>query len=163
MIIEGLETSFYSHDGPQKQLATVYMKTYCQTCKEAGFICPVGPRWPGTAQNGQQWALSGDINICDCKPAPVFFAQRNMTMTMSGDDVARMNGIRETESILAYDHRFLLLDSLTNVPLARQRYRLEFNGEIVEGTTGDDGITRAIPTGSSSGPVVWHILGEDVQ
>jgi hypothetical protein len=147
MIVEGLETSSYSHDGPQKQLATVYMKTYCQACKKAGFICPAGPRWPGTAQNGQLWALSGDINICDCKPPPVFFAQRNMTMTMSGDDVARMSSPRPANAANVatpadkggYGKRFLLTDSNTGKRLANREFIVSVDGVRQAGRTDANG------------------------
>ena len=59
-----------------------------------------------------------------------------------------------------HDLRFLLLDSLTNVPLARQPYRLEVDGQIVDGKTDDDGYTETIATGNSSKSIDWHILGE---
>ena len=147
MIIEGLETGSYSHDGPQKQLATVYMKTYCQACKKAGFICPAGPRWPGTAQNGQLWALSGDLNICDCKPAPVFFAQRTMTMTVSGEEVARMNGIHPANTANfptsanegGYGKRFLLTDSSTGERLRNRAFIASVGGVKQDGWTDANG------------------------
>lgn len=61
----------------------------------------------------------------------------------------------------AYDQRFLLLDSMTGVPLARQPYRLRHQGMVVEGLTDEDGYTRPIPTGNRSDIVEWSILGED--
>jgi hypothetical protein len=147
MIIEGLETSFYSHDGPQRQLATVYMKTYCQACKKAGFICPVGPRWPGTAENHQMWALSGDINICDCKPAPVFFAQRNMNMTMTAEEVARVNNTHPANAANVatpanndgYGKRFLLTDSNTGKRLANREFIVSIDGVEQDGRTDANG------------------------
>jgi hypothetical protein len=90
-IIEGLSTSTYQEeDGRVVDLATVYMKTYCHACKKAGHISPAGYRLPSIAENGQEFALSGDINICDCNPAPVFHAIRNMTATITSEDIAQM-------------------------------------------------------------------------
>ena len=85
VITEGLPGNTYSEGEAELELATVYMKTYCHTCKKEGFICPSGPRLPGTTENGKMWALSGDINICNCDPHPVFDATRNYTMTMDGE------------------------------------------------------------------------------
>jgi uncharacterized Zn-binding protein involved in type VI secretion len=61
-----------------------------------------------------------------------------------------------------FDQRFLLRDSLTNVPLARQPYKLEFKGIVIEGETDESGLTQPIPTGNCSESVTWHILGESL-
>lgn len=61
----------------------------------------------------------------------------------------------------AFDQRFLLLDSMTSIPLARQAYRLKHGDTIVEGVTDDDGYTMPIPTGDGSATVEWTILGDD--
>jgi hypothetical protein len=82
-IIEGLDDCTCSNPPPRVQIATLYMKTYCMACKREGFIAPKGPRWPGNASNGKQWALSGDINACGCNPPPVFYAERGMSMTFT--------------------------------------------------------------------------------
>lgn len=89
VIIEGLDTSTYQDDttGRYLRMATANMRTYCSACKKVGFVCLVGPRLSDIAENGEESALSGDINICDCIPAPVFFAQRNMTMDINSEDV----------------------------------------------------------------------------
>jgi hypothetical protein len=92
VIVEGLSSTVYQgEDGRTVELATVYMQTYCHTCNKTGFISPSGPRLAGTAPNGQPPALSGDVNMCDCKPAPVFLAVRHMQQTITDADIERMN------------------------------------------------------------------------
>ncbi len=66
------------------------MSTYCNACKRVGFIAQRGPRHAGTGPNGKQWALSGDINVCGCSPAPVFYAERNMSMSFTAEESARL-------------------------------------------------------------------------
>jgi hypothetical protein len=66
--------------------------------KKEGFIAPRGPRWPGTGPNGKEWALSGDIDVCDCSPSPLFHAERNMTMSFTAEEVAKLMGQSSTGS-----------------------------------------------------------------
>ncbi|WP_321786596.1 hypothetical protein [Burkholderia pyrrocinia] len=94
VITEGLEDVTCSDPPPSVNIATLYMKTYCAACNQEGFISPEGPRWPGTGSNGQQWALSGDINVCGCNPPPIFYAERNMMMTFVSHDVATLAGAK---------------------------------------------------------------------
>ncbi|WP_231944004.1 hypothetical protein [Burkholderia stabilis] len=94
VITEGLEDMTCSNPPPSVNIATLYMKTYCAACNQEGFISPEGPRWPGTGSNGQQWALSGDINVCGCNPPPIFYAERNMMMTVESDQVATLAGAK---------------------------------------------------------------------
>lgn len=60
-----------------------------------------------------------------------------------------------------FDQRFLLLDSMTSIPLARQPYRLKHGNTIVEGISDEDGYTMPIPTGDSSATVEWTVFGDD--
>ncbi|WP_157685256.1 PAAR domain-containing protein [Robbsia andropogonis] len=71
-------------------MATLYMQTWCNACNKAGYISPRGPRHAGKAENGRQYALSGDVNVCDCYPPPVYEVDRTMAQTISKDDLARM-------------------------------------------------------------------------
>ncbi|CAH2906849.1 MAG: hypothetical protein CPSOU_0697 [uncultured Paraburkholderia sp.] len=91
-VMEGLDSVSCSNPPPRVQISTLYMKTWCNACKQEGYIAPQGPRWPGTGPNGEQWALSGDINICGCTPPPVFFAQRNMNMKFPAEDAGPIDG-----------------------------------------------------------------------
>ncbi|WGS48606.1 hypothetical protein LFL96_12480 [Paraburkholderia sp. D15] len=92
VITEGLACVTCADPLPRVNIATLYMKTWCGACEREGFIAPTGPRWPGTGPNGQQWALSGDINICGCEPPPVFHAERNMRMVFTAEEVAVLTG-----------------------------------------------------------------------
>jgi hypothetical protein len=92
VVTEGLDTISCSNPPPRVQISTLYMKTWCNACKQEGHIAPTGPRWPGTGPNGQPWALSGDINLCGCTPPPVFFSNRSMRMVFTAEDVARLTG-----------------------------------------------------------------------
>ncbi|MDR3095823.1 MAG: hypothetical protein LBV73_01970, partial [Paraburkholderia sp.] len=64
VITEGLPSVTCSSPPPRVNISTLYMKTWCSACEQEGFIAPRGPRRAGTGPNGQQWALSGDVNIC---------------------------------------------------------------------------------------------------
>ena len=92
IVTEGLPFVTCSNPPPLVHISTLYMKTWCNACKQEGYIAPKGPRWPGTGPNGQQWALSGDINICGCTPSPVFYAERNMHMVFTAEESARLTG-----------------------------------------------------------------------
>lgn len=92
VITEGLPSVICSNPQPKVQIATLYMKTWCEACKREGFIAPRGPRLPGTGPNGQPWALSGDINVCGCTPPPVFHAVRGMKMMLTAEEATTPAG-----------------------------------------------------------------------
>jgi hypothetical protein len=97
-ITEGLPGVRCSNPPPRVEISTLGMSTYCPTCKQEGYIAPRGPRRGGTAINGKQWALSGDVNICGCSPPPVFHAERNMAMTFTREEVEALTGNVVTRS-----------------------------------------------------------------
>jgi hypothetical protein len=114
--------------------------------------------------NGKQVALENDLCICLCSPSPRLLP--NQTRKFQFVDAASTEWVApanrtEGKHGAAYDQRFLLLDSLTGAPLARQPYRLNHDGMVVEGMTNEEGYTSPIPTGNRSGIVEWAILGED--
>jgi hypothetical protein len=92
VITEGLDSVTCSNPPPSVNIATLGMKTYCSACKQEGFIAPRGPRLPGSAPNGKQWALSGDINICGCNPSPIFYAERGMSMSITPQKAVMLMG-----------------------------------------------------------------------
>lgn len=103
VISEALDFVTRSNPPPAVQIATLGMKTYCSACKQEGYIAPRGPRCPGTGPNGKQCALSGDSNICGCKPAPVLYPlrERNMTVSFTSEQAAALMappGVSATES-----------------------------------------------------------------
>lgn len=153
VIVEGLDTVACSDPPPRVHIATLDMKTYCSTCKREGYIAPQGPRWPGTGPNGQQWALSGDINVCGCNPPPVFYAERGMRMTFTAGETATLTGRQPDaakRSFVVHDEQFTLLDD-SRRPLANIRYRIVTDaGQIFTGTTDTAGQTHRIATDASA-------------
>lgn len=135
---------------------------HCDTCASTGLIRCIGPRMP-EQYNGKQVALENDLCICQCVPHPRLLPGQTRKFQFvdaaSTDWVAQSNRT-EGKHGAAFDQRFLLLDSMTGAPLARQPYRLRHGGTVVEGMTDEDGYTSPIPTGSRSDIVEWTILGE---
>lgn len=157
VIMEGLPNVTCSNPPPSVQIATLYMKTYCTACKREGFIAPNGPRWPGTAVNGKPWALSGDINVCECNPPPVFHAVRNMKMTFTSEEISRMGAAyvpgqspqpgRSDERVGAtpqFDDRFVLCDA-NGRPLPQAAYAIVRESGLFEyGESDDHGRTHLL-------------------
>ncbi|WP_414444143.1 hypothetical protein [Burkholderia sp. 22PA0106] len=161
VIIEGLPDCSCSNPPPSVQIATLYMKTYCTACKQEGIVAPKGPRWPGTASNGKPWALSGDINVCGCEPAPVFYAVRGMTMSFNAEEVARSttpparmsSGVAATSSALdkaRYVARFIVRDSATGKPLANRDFVADVGGIQRSGKTDGQGHAKVVTNGEQS-------------
>jgi hypothetical protein len=151
-ITEGLEFVTCSNPPPSVQIATLYMKTYCTACKREGFISPKGPRLPGSAPNGQPWALSGDINACGCNPPPVFYAERGMKMFVDNksevESKAQRNGNSHSPVGDAdYDEQYVMKNAKTGQPLERVPYRIHTSsGRLFSGMTDSTGHTRRIAT-----------------
>ncbi|MFC4523220.1 PAAR domain-containing protein [Cupriavidus pinatubonensis] len=82
-IISGGSDSYFWHNVP---VAREGDAVYCPVCKRAGKIVCVGPRVP-CSDMGKEVALSGDICVCGCQPAPVFYASRPFTMTVDARDL----------------------------------------------------------------------------
>jgi hypothetical protein len=160
MIVEGLDSVTCSNPPPRVQIATLGMATYCAACKQMGSIAPKGPRRPGTAPNGKQWALSGDINVCGCRPSPVFYAQRNMMMTFTAQEVAALMGEGDgvtttttssatkevTAPVIQYDEQLRFV-APSGIPLAHLGYRIVLeDGSEHAGVTDRNGLTERIRT-----------------
>jgi hypothetical protein len=151
VITEGLPSVSCSNPPPRVQISTLYMKTYCTACKREGFIAPKGPRRPGTASNGEQWALSGDINMCGCTPPPVFHAERGMWTSFTSQEAAALVGndvsasARQTETA-RYDEQFTLTDH-AGQRLAGVRYRVRVGSNVIaSGVTDAGGRTQRVNT-----------------
>ena len=135
----------------------------CRTCGSTGIIRCVGPRI-AERYNGKQVALENDLCICKCPRPPRLIANQTSKAQFIEDSDTRWvapHNLAEGKHGAAYDQRFLLLDRLTQVPLARQPYRLKHGSTIVEGVTDEDGYTVPIPTGANTDTVEWYILGEN--
>ncbi len=145
--ISGGSDSYFWHNVP---VAREGDAVYCPVCKRAGTIVCVGPRVPCTDM-GKEVALSGDICVCGCQPAPVFYASRQFTMTIAAAEVgehiaAPLGGVAATEQALhslktaSHDQRIQLLDEISGQPLPNQRYRI----------TGESGMNRPGFSGGSN-------------
>lgn len=166
VITEGLPGCTCSDPPPRVEIATLYMKTYCYACKQAGFIAPQGPRWAGTGPNGKPWALSGDINVCGCKPSPVFHAMRSMKMTFTSEDIAQWNTAstqsraRERTSLRAEEPphtcRFYVWDSSTGKALSNRDFVADVGGSLQRGRTDGDGYATITSDGSQQ--IKLHVI-----
>lgn len=166
MIIEGLPDCTCSNPPPRVEIATLYMKTYCTACKREGFIAPRGPRWPGTASNGKQWALSGDINVCGCNPPPVFHAERGMTMSFTAEQATaliapytRSGGGAESASKTKearHTSWFFVWDSVTGEPVVNRDFVADVGGVRRSGKTDGDGYARIATDGEQA--VNIHVI-----
>lgn len=121
VITDGSPSVTCANPPPCVNISTLYMKTWCNACKKEGCT-PRGPRWPSTGPNGQQWALSGDINMCDCLPPPAFYAERNMTMNFTSEQAATLTGGTVATPAAnvandAFDQHFRLTDEHTGKPI----------------------------------------------
>jgi uncharacterized Zn-binding protein involved in type VI secretion len=81
--------------------------------------------------------------------------------TMAAASTAFIHAASDAAASL-FDHRFVLNCDLTDMPLAKQPYRLRWKDQVIEGVTDAHGQTAAIPTGGSAAEVTCEILGEEV-
>lgn len=160
VITEGLPSVTCSNPPPRVHISTLYMKTWCNACKQEGYIAPRGRRNPGTGPNGQQWALSGDINICGCSPPPVFHAERNMAQIFHSDEGASRTGsavrsATRSASSSAYDEQIRLVGN--GSAFVGYPYYIETeSGETHSGHIDSSGLLpRVFTDGESSYRVYW--------
>ncbi|MBB2926963.1 hypothetical protein [Paraburkholderia silvatlantica] len=164
-ITEGLPSVTCANPPPEVNISTLYMKTYCRACKQEGYIAPRGPRHKGTGPNGQQWALSGDVNICGCSPPPVFHAERNMAMIFTAEESTGLMGQRANTTTSSatqrdYDQCFHLSNPRTGQPLRDMPYRIiTDDGDEIDGRTDARGYTQRISAYDASSATL-HVLEE---
>lgn len=150
-IISGGSDSYFWHNVP---VAREGDAVYCPVCKRAGRIACVGPRVP-CSDMGKEVALSGDICVCGCHPAPVFYASRPFTMTIVSEEVAQRqsaapNGFaatvraQQSGGATSHDQRIQLLDEASGQPLANWRYCVTGENGTHEGRTDSNGFTTRV-------------------
>lgn len=167
-----------SHGGEVITAADNYEIMGKKVARENDMVtCPIpGHRGGGIIGGDKNWTINGRAvalegpSMAPCG-AQIFSSCSQLDRTFEGDGEAGLGAISDAALSAdppaanknhAYDQRFFLTDSLTGVPLARQPYRLEYEGEILQGETDEEGYTAPIKTGSQSATVVWSILGEMV-
>ncbi len=134
----------------------------CTSCQATGTILCIGPRISET-WSGKQAALENDLCMCKCTPPPRLLGCQ--TLRYQQIDSADNSWTSISNRMPAghgetFDQRVFMSDSLTGVPLARQPYRLQAAGKVLEGVTDEEGFTEAISTGAHPQNVDWCILGE---
>jgi len=153
------------------QIATLYMKTYCTACKREGFVAPNGgPRHGGTAPNGKQWALGGDINVCGCNPPPVFHTpERGMFMRFTSEELVQM-GVPVVSPFASqrasapedveHDDYYALIDQESGKPVANTVYAIKrADGDIEHGTTDVKGHTRLLSVVAQAEAIEIYLEG----
>ncbi|WP_162845222.1 PAAR domain-containing protein [Hydromonas duriensis] len=128
------------------QVALIGGKVKCEACGKIGVIAKAGgPRRCG-AGNGNEMALEGDLCICDCHPPPPIMSV--VYHTSSYEDMATGNPAPILDR--KYNQHFQIVHEQTGKPLKNHDYRILHNGEIIEGTTDDNGLTKIIHFDSAS-------------
>lgn len=150
-------------------------KIVCPACKSEGRIQCVGPRIP-ESWDGKPVALQDDLCICKCASPPRLLPKQALkcqSLDMAPADAAIV-AERETADVLtqiearvprsdavADELPVRFVHELTGKALARQPYRLEFSGKVLEGITDADGCTSAISAADRADLVAWHVAGGD--
>lgn len=128
---------------------------FCPTCKSQGKILCVGPRIPET-WNGKQVALGNDLCLCACFPSPRLIANQTLRSQVIGESGAggdsavvnvgqKITSSRTTTSTVNYDLEFLVLDTLSGLPVADWPYSIELaSGQHFKGKTDKDGKTTKV-------------------
>lgn len=57
-------------------------------------------------------------------------------------------------SEMVFDQHFQLVDEVSGQPLCGQKYRIAWPGGVINGQTGDDGLTEVVVWHSASGVTV---------
>lgn len=144
------------------RIATIGMATYCSQCNTFGHVFPVGERPRGTAPNGQQWALSGDLNVCLCGQQP--FVATRILRTNAGTDCSYLNTNRQR--VLAPAHFYKHNNPVKIEPVARMEYVFEKNDrsrtydtQVYNVTTQGYTFPLRAPAGDLSQLTQWVLKG----
>jgi uncharacterized Zn-binding protein involved in type VI secretion len=125
----------------------------CSACGTTGTIQCVMPRIPDKL-DGREIALSDDLCICQCNPAPKLIADQTikLQLIMTADEPAEDPEQPERPASI-YDERPRLVAPL----VAGLPYHIETpDGRVFSGRTGDDGLLpRVITEGEAEYAVFW--------
>ena len=98
----------------------------------------------------QSFAESGFDVGSIAQAAPLQFAKSDMS------DLFSEAVVNET-----YDDKFQLLDKITQQPLSYVKYRLDYDGKLVEGQTDEDGFTEIIEANHPAEVSIYLLVDED--
>lgn len=142
-------------------------KVSCPACNADGIIQLDGPR-VSERFNNRQVALSGDLCMCKCKPPPKLVNTQTCKYQMVDPQAASAGAAGSADGAPAgaakpagrYPGDVLplrLLHPRTQAPLASLDYRLELQGQVIEGTTDDQGCTRPLNADERASLLAWHV------
>jgi len=142
-------------------------KVICKKCKKVTTILSGDASF---VVDGAPIARGGDVTSCGAKliaiqqafaesdfdvgsiaqAAPLVFAKSDMS------DLFSEAVVNET-----YDDKFQLLDKITQQPLSYVKYRLDYDGKLVEGQTDEDGFTEIIEANHPAEVSIYLLVDED--
>lgn len=131
-------TTFHGRD-----VALINGKVYCEACKSTGIIIKAGG--PRRLLFEGQAALDGDLCLCKCHPPPPIKATHALTDWFDDEGDGMPVDLPRT-----YNQHFQIVDGKTGKPLENHYYRIVHNGENIEGTTDENGLTKVIYFSSAS-------------
>jgi hypothetical protein len=126
-------------------VALVGGAVYCDACKTTGIIAKAGgpERFGFMTKTGI--ALDGDLCVCNCHPPPPIKATHALTTWF--DDMGDGMPIDPPRT---FNQHFQVVDKKTGEPLQNHHYVLVHNGEKIEGTTDENGLTKIVYYNSAS-------------
>lgn len=142
-------------------------KVICKKCKKVTTILTGDPSF---VVDGAPIARGGDITSCGAKlisvqqsfcesdfevksveqPEPLVFSK--------SDPNALFNRTKEDNT---YDDRFQLLDQHSQLPLAYINYRLDYDGQSVEGKTDAEGLTEIVESNYSAAVTIYLLIEDE--
>ena len=140
--------AFRNDTNEDRSLALEHDEVYCGACESAGKIVCVGPRLSDTF-DGLEAALSDDICVCKCEPAPrLINTTQNMFQTVTTAEIVEKGGDFWLD-IHPQNEQFTLRDQQTRRPLANVHYRIKTKSRtILQGVTDANGKTQRVATAS---------------
>ncbi|CAG9265131.1 conserved hypothetical protein [Paraburkholderia unamae] len=142
-------------DGAYREMAFVGDSAFCCVCNSTGTITQTEPVHHGgrmIGSSGMPQAVGGDSVLCACPRPPRIVAKYGRNWEITDDDY-RASGIAWAASRVAalasgstYNEQFMLRDGSGSI-LADTYYTVRLpSGELIHGTTDDEGRTARYPT-----------------
>ncbi|MCH7335186.1 PAAR domain-containing protein [Acinetobacter sp. NIPH 2699] len=135
------------------------------TCPKHQTVATIITGDPHMQVMGKMAARVNDSLSCGCKLLP----KQNLVVQDNGGGNSSASSATSSKdnhsSFLnpeSFGHRFQLKDQLTGNPLSNICYEIEKNGEIIHGTTDDQGFTELV-TNKSAEEVTISIIYEEHQ
>lgn len=124
-------------------VALIGGSVFCKACKSTGIIAKAGGMRRINFMT--EIALDGDVCVCNCHPPPPIKATIALTAWHEDEGEAI-----PAEPPRTFNQHFQIVHEETGKPLKNHDYRILHNGEIIEGTTDEDGLTKIVYFNSAS-------------